>query len=63
MDCFVTSVPRNDVLGYTARVLAHALDNRRSHALCAMTCYNTYKPRTTISAINGIANIERKRRQ
>ena len=28
---------QNDMLGYTARVLAHALDNRRSHARSAMT--------------------------
>ena len=37
MDCFGTCVPRNDVLGYTARVLALALDNRRCHARSAMT--------------------------
>ena len=28
---------QNDMLGYTAQVLAHALDNRRSHARSAMT--------------------------
>ncbi|WP_173473351.1 hypothetical protein [Fibrobacter succinogenes] len=28
---------RNDVQGYTARTLAFVLDNRSSHALCAMT--------------------------
>ena len=27
------------MLGYTARVLAHALDNRRSHARSAMACH------------------------
>ena len=27
------------MLGYTAWVLAHALDNRRSHARSAMTCH------------------------
>ena len=29
---------RNDVQGYTARALVLVLDNRSSHALCAMTC-------------------------
>ena len=28
---------RNDVQGYTARTLAFVLDNRSSHAHCAMT--------------------------
>ena len=44
MDCFGTGAPRNDVLGYTARVLALALDNRRCHARSAMTCNSLRLP-------------------
>ena len=44
MDCFGTGAPRNDVLGYTARVLALALDNRRCHARSAMTCSSLRLP-------------------
>ena len=39
MDSIGASLLQNDMLGYTARVLAHALDNRRSHARSAMTCH------------------------
>ena len=46
MDCFGTGAPRNDVLGYTARVLALALDNRRCHARSAMTCNSLRLPIT-----------------
>ena len=39
MDSIGSASLQNDMLGYTARVLAHALDNRRSHARSAMTCH------------------------